>query len=216
MPDQDLKRLFKGGRTKLLFPSAHVSLDFERDGPLFFLAGPVRGGGDWQMRAAILLATKAEEDGNHIQVAIPYYHRADKRFDLMDYAHDFGRRAADFPRQRDWEQKRILQAMKHGCLLFWLPVESEVDPRPDGHYACDTRGELGRYSMHRAHDPALRMVVGGEREFPGFDLIVRNQFHDWLPAGLVSGHETDYVVPHTLGQTVDAAYGLAFAQALVK
>ena len=70
-------------------------------------------------------------------------------------------------------------APQPGCIVFWLPVESALFPKPASHgpYAQDTRGELGEWRGRLMHDRSLRVVVGGDERFPGFDTMERNFTH---------------------------------------
>lgn len=137
-------------------------------GPLFFLAGPVRGGGDWQSVAALLLRSHLER----FYVAIPSRYTDDHP--LMS-ARMSGNEGA-FLRQLPWERHYLQMASKVGCIVFWLPEESKTDPRPkeDGPYGRDTLGELGRWSVWKAVDPHVRLVIGAEQGFSGLDVIRRN------------------------------------------
>ncbi|HEY0010348.1 MAG TPA: hypothetical protein VGB97_00340 [Candidatus Paceibacterota bacterium] len=135
--------------------------------PLFFLAGPIQGAGDWHVRMSELLADSA---GNSIVVNPSRY----------DGRHEHYRHQLDGPevdiRQTDWERHYLRQAAidwHAGCIIFWLA--EQVGPRTDGRpYASDTRGELGEWRGHMMHVRNARVVVGAEKDFPGLSVIERN------------------------------------------
>ena len=136
-------------------------------GPLFYLAGPIQGGDDWQ-------ATCSKEIRKHISsfyTAIPC--RYGKDHALTPFV--MGGEAGYFTRQLFWESYYMDQAATLGCLIFWLPRESRTHPRIDGNpYAMDTRRELDEWRGWMANDERLRVVIGADSGFPGLDEIRRN------------------------------------------
>ena len=142
--------------------------------PLFFLAGPVRGGGDWQWHMCVLLQKLMAEQ--EFYVAVPcrwgpehpsYRYRAEDK-EL-------------YKRQLDWERNYLEEAAReiNGCIIFWLPCESKTDPHPGPEpYAMDTRGELGEWRAHMMNRswqrPYVNVVVGAEDGFLGLSQIQRN------------------------------------------
>lgn len=135
--------------------------------PLFFLAGPVQGGGDWQKDMSTMLA-KAVGDCLIVNPC---------RYDPWhaQYWQKLDGPTVD-ERQTDWERYYLEQAARDwhsGCIVFWLPEQPAA--RDDGApYATDTRGELGEWRGRMMHDPDLRVVVGAEKCFPRLDVIERN------------------------------------------
>ena len=160
----------------------------EQHGPLFFLAGPLTGGDDWQSRMCEALV---EVIPTGFTVVIPYglgdrppsaKQKPFSAFTLLEPG-------SQFQRQLPWERHYLdlaagasqahATASHGGCILFWLPVESELYPKPTSHgpYAQDTRGELGEWRGRLMHDGSLRVVVGGDESFHGFGTIERNFKH---------------------------------------
>jgi hypothetical protein len=173
---------------KVIVPKTLVPIG--NHGPIFFLAGPVRGGGDWQRECC-------EEIRRHVPnfyVAIPYYHHAEETYPLMAQAEP-GQQGV-FERQLNWEWHYLDLAARDGCVIFWLPEESKVKPRSSGAYATDTRGEIARWSVERKYNPHYRVVVGAEPGFPSLSQIQRNWNRD-------QGREEPF--PTTLAETVRAA-----------
>ncbi len=158
-------------------------------GPLFFLAGPIRGGDDWQ-------ATCCEELREHLS---SFYAAVPCRY---QDTHHLARFFADseeyyFDRQLTWERHYLDAAAAAGCVIFWLPCESKEWPRTGKDpYAMDTRGELGEWRGRLMHDPALRVVIGAEPGFPGLSQIQRN---------FNLATKSDFPVYSTLEETVAAA-----------
>lgn len=176
---------------KILIPKGYYELTPE-DGPVFFLAGPVRGGDDWQKKVVEQLSSKLEK----CVVAIPYYFATDLHFPLQESA-THGTEGK-FDRQLQWERYYLEEAAKKGCVIFWLPEESKINPRPQdaGPYATDTRGELGRWSVEQKYNPKYNVVVGAEENFISLSQIKRNWTAD-------QGH--DVVFPDNISDLVDMA-----------
>lgn len=134
--------------------------------PLFFLAGPIKGGGDWQARMCELLANKFED----CIVANPC------RYDALHPLYQYRLPGVEqWDRQRGWERYFLQKAgleWKRGCIIFYLPLESRECPRDDGlPYAMDTRGEIGEWRTHMMYDANTRVVFGAEDGFPGLRTI---------------------------------------------
>jgi hypothetical protein len=152
---------------KIILPKQLVRL-YGDEGPLFYLAGPVLGGDDWQMDACGELLRHYD----HFVAAIPCRwggahpykrHEVDKQFSLP------------FDRQTTWERHYMQEASMNGCLIFWLPTESKANPRSDGSpYARDTYGELGEWRGRLMYAEHQRVVVGADPNFLGRSQIERN------------------------------------------
>jgi hypothetical protein len=170
--------------------------------PLFFLAGPVQGGDDWQADCAFMLLDKLGD----CHVAVPRSYSADHP--LMPYI--VSKMDGTFPRQLAWERNFLNLAgdpqwQKKGCILFWCPLESDMNPRPrlNGPYAQDTYGEIGEWRGRMMENETLRRVALGMADgFPGRDVIHRNY---------CAALTTDFPVYETLEETVDAAIKIATA-----
>jgi hypothetical protein len=178
---------------KIIVPKTLVQID-PNYGPLFFLAGPVRGGDDWQRACC-------EEIRRHLPrfyAAVPYYHHAEEAYPLMEQAEPGQPNA--FERQLDWECHYLERAARDGCVIFWLPEESRTKPRSSGAYATDTRGEIARWSVERKYNPRFRVVVGAEPNFYSLSQIQRNWNRD-------RGREEPF--HPTLAATVRAAIAAA-------
>ncbi len=176
---------------KIITPKTFCEID-PNYGPLFFLAGPVRGGDDWQKTCCEEIAKSIP----NFYAAIPYYRKTLDEFPLADLAE---KGIEDkFARQLDWERYYLEKAAREGCIIFWLPEESKTNPRPadGGAYATDTRGEIARWSVELKYNPQFRVVVGAEPGFPSVSQIERN-------FGFDQGCEVKF--PTTLEETVKAA-----------
>ena len=155
-------------------------------GPLFFLAGPLGGGSDWQsdMCAALLQCVPAG-----FTAVLPYGLEDRPATDPAHAAFPLTALPAEAytARQLPWERVYMDAAagaapppgsstLCRGCLVFWLPEESASHPKRPGHgpYAQDTRGELGEWRGRLMSNRSLRVVVGGEEGFRGFDTVRRN------------------------------------------
>jgi hypothetical protein len=155
--------------------------------PVFFLAGPVLGGGDWQSKAYFLLKEKLD-----CIIAIPQLYPEGQPIltDLLPAQSKF----AD---PLNWERHYMDLSATTGCLIFWLGAENETNPRSDGKpYAMSTRGELGEWSYRLKHDTNLRVVVGADPDFPGLRHIQKS-FGQGFP------------IYKTLDETIEAAIKVA-------
>jgi hypothetical protein len=165
--------------------------------PLFFLAGPVRGGGDWQHQMCLLLKKrKLVED---CVIVCPC--RWDQGHSLAP--HFGGVQENTFARQLDWERHYLELAglrLKSGCIIFWLGCESKEAPHPGPEpYGMDTRGELGEWRWRMKVENA-RVVIGADEDFFGLSQIQRN-FSQAL------GY--DFPIYQTLEETAKAASMIA-------
>ncbi len=128
------------------------------EGPLIFLAGPVRGGGKWQEKAVVYI--RAYDIS--INIASPY-RMSDLRKKLDDEEHKI---------QTRWESYHLRRAAEEGAILFWLAREREHDCKRA--YAQTTRFELGEWKVY--HDfLKAPLVVGIEKGFTG-ERYVRERF----------------------------------------
>lgn len=156
----------------LILPSTQATLKktyYEL--PLYFLAGPIAGGDDWQMKLTDMLVKNV---GDCIVVNPSRYGPKHPLYRFrLNGTHEF-------PSQTLWERHYLRKAgfewPGRGCIIFWLPGESERHPRTDGNpYAVDTRGELGEWRGHLMYNPAqVRLVIGAEPDFPALRTIKRN------------------------------------------
>jgi hypothetical protein len=150
------------------------------EGPLVFLAGPIRWDVDaWHDRAVALFAELA-----------PRLHVASPRRDEAASAQLWNRRedatsraaASDFPEhdynaQMDWEAHYLRRAASHGAVLFWLAREREH--RCERPHAQTTSYELGEWKQRHVHEDA-NLVVGIEPGFTG-ERYIRRRFAQDCP-----------------------------------
>jgi hypothetical protein len=158
----------KEGPMPIYLPKQIVKLHPTTEKPFFFLAGPVRGGGDWQATMSEIILI--EEEAAHI--AIPT--RWDSTHRLAHKFHQPFSQADN--RQLEWERHYLEQAGLEpgvpGCVIFWLGLESTTEPHPGPEpYAMDTRREIGKFTAYNEMQK-VRMVVGGDRRFYGLDVIL--------------------------------------------
>ena len=182
----------------LILPKTLPDLEPLRSLPLFFLAGPIRGGGDWHLEMSRLL----EEHVGECIIANPSRYKPDHPL----YRYQLSGRQNTFPHQTDWERHYLQQAAEGwptGCIIFWLGCEDKKNPRKkdDGAYATDTRGEIGEWRGQLMYVRDLRVVMGADPMFPGLSKIARNFEHALGPG---------FKIYETMKEVVDrAAY---FAQ----
>jgi hypothetical protein len=162
--------------------------------PLFFLAGPIKGGGDWQNDFCWELSRSIPE----CTIVVPCRWGADHPL----YCHRVSGDENYFPHQTAWEYAMLNAAAVasenyHGAIIFWLPCESIQQPRNDGSpYGRDTYGELGFWRAMCMKNPSYRIIVGIEPNFPGRSVIQKN-FELCLGG--------NFPIYSTLKETADAA-----------
>lgn len=177
---------------RILLPKTKSAVDFDY-GPFFFLAGPVRGGDDWQQKFCNILRCYIPQ----FTAALPCRYGEDHP--LMP--HSIHGHMGEFVHQQYWERHYIEIAAEKGCLVFWLPEESKAHPRDNGEpYALETYGEIAEWRGHLMHDPTLRIVIGAEAGFPGLKQIRRNYCH---------ALDTHFPIFGTMEETVCAALAKA-------
>ncbi|HEX9609055.1 MAG TPA: hypothetical protein VGA06_02510 [Candidatus Paceibacterota bacterium] len=159
-------------------PKQIVPLNPTPESPLFFLAGPIRGGGDWQADMAETIIRLIP----NALIACPSRWTADHR--LSRHFHQPFSTAPN--RQLVWERHYLkqagLEAWAAGCVIFWLGLESKEHPHPGPEpYAMDTRREIGKFTAYlevlrdfpQMRDSLnVRVVVGGHPDFHGLDVIL--------------------------------------------
>lgn len=155
------------------------------DGPLIFLAGPIRGTTEWQKEAIQYIQNINAE----MNIASP------RRPDLTenDFSDDI------FDEQVNWEHFHLKRAGENGVILFWLA--KETIHRCDRSYAQTTRFELGEsVAMH--HFLGVRVVVGVEEGFSN-EKYIRNTLGKKYPG---------IPICNTLQETCETAINLAARQ----
>ena len=188
---------------QLILPKEMVWIPKTSIHPLYFLAGPVLGGDDWQKDAIEMIARK--HPGS--QIVCPCRWEADHP--LYQY-----RQIGILPEKYNdehthitssqtlWERYYMRHASLRGCLLFWLPKESTTKPRPidTGPYGRDSYGEQGEWRYRLSQNPSLGVVLGGDSDFSGLRVIAKN----WRDL-----NGSDFPIYQTLEETVDAAVAKA-------
>jgi len=147
---------------KILLPKLFVDPAEFGAFPLYFLGGPIRGGGDWQSRMCGTIA----HFGPRCFVACPNRWSPEHSF-----ANRFMPGEEDrFERQTDWERCYLDVAGdpdkgERGCIIFWLEPQREDRPPTAGVYARDTLGEIGEWRGRMMSRTGLRVVIGADPEY---------------------------------------------------
>ncbi|QQR64772.1 hypothetical protein IPH92_04410 [Candidatus Kaiserbacteria bacterium] len=149
-------------------PKQIVPLSPTNESPLLFLAGPIRGGDDWQSSMVEHIISREPS----ALIACPSRWNDEHR--LAKHFHQPFSKADN--RQLVWERHYLkqagLEANVPGCVIFWLGLESSTHPHPGPEpYAMDTRREIGKFTAY-AEMMDARIVVGGDRRFHGLDVIL--------------------------------------------
>lgn len=131
---------------EIIIPPQYIKVD----GPVVFLAGPIRGAVDWQKEAMRYIREKSQT-----------LHIASPRRSILEQDEFL---EAIFDEQVDWEHHYLGRAAENGVTLFWLA--KETNHRCDRAYAQTTRFELGE-AVGRQEFTKAKIVVGIEEGFTG-------------------------------------------------
>ena len=200
-------------KINLILPKMGVEIDFNEGNRLYFLGGPIQGGGDWQSIAIDMLS---KLDPN-CYIACPCRYSTDHWLfkHPIHLICEKSKQGLEFPNQTLWERYYLERASYYGAIIMWLPCEDEANPRADGSpYAQDTYGELGSWRVKAANPPAfsfergrmrrhfhrVNLVIGAESNFPGLKTIQKN-FNDEF--------KREYIIYSSLKETVENAVALA-------
>lgn len=155
---------------RIILPKTSVNPGFyQNKRNLFFLAGPVRGGGDWQYRMCLELDALMP----NCIIAVPQ--RYDESHPLQEFRIPKSE-DPDFPRQLAWEAYYLNAASRSGGIIFWYGCESKTDPHPGpDYYSQQTRDETGEWRTHKQYRPNdVRLFMGAEEEYRGLDELKWN------------------------------------------
>jgi len=150
---------------------------------LLFLAGPIRGSDNWQLKAAEIIQAANSE----ITIANP------RRANMDELTRD------EWVIQIEWETTHLRLASAVGAIMFWLAPE--VDHNCSNPFAKTTRFEfaewLTHYKYRKIHQPEnkLKIILGVDDKFPGRDYIIYRVFDDC----------PEFVVATTLEETCQLA-----------
>ena len=129
---------------RIILPNTYVDSTII-DKPLFFLAGPIRGGENWQQACCL----EIEKHLPDFFAVVPC--RWEKGYSLFKHR----QAGVDnfFKRQTVWEYYYLRRASElskehKGCIIFWLP---EPARNYKGEYARDSRGEIARWGSHQRY-----------------------------------------------------------------
>lgn len=160
-------------KIKVILPRTDYDINNSKD-PIFFFAGPISGGGDWQKKCFYEL----KKHLSAFVAVIPCKYNLTHEIFIYRVSGE----EDNYSRQTLWERNylEIIANKKNGCVIFWLPCESKDNPRNDGNpYARDTYGELGEWRGRMINNPNLHITIGAESGFLGLSQISAN-FNDAL------------------------------------
>lgn len=199
-------------KINLILPKMGFEIDFNEGNRLYFLSGPISGGGEWQTMAIKMIS----ELDPGCYVACPHgYDTSHWIFKThVHFAVENKDNVIEFPNQTLWERYHLERASYYGSIIFWLPCENENNPRKNGPYAQDTYGELGSWRVKasnphvfsfergkmRRHFHRVNLVIGAESGFPGLKTIQKNFDAEF---------GRPYLIHSTLKETVENAVALA-------
>jgi hypothetical protein len=149
----------------LVLPRSNVSLKKQK---LFYLAGPVEGGGGWQKKAISVLRKNFPEA--YFAFNCPFNEmRRLRRFAVKEESEQCSSSA-------EWRRAHMEEAALRGCLVFWLgPQDKEEDADfSKVPYGLLASREEAEWAFRLFYNNKLRVVIGVHHAFPGHDEIVEN------------------------------------------
>lgn len=196
-------------QVKLLLPKTLVKFD-EKTDIVFFLAGPIKGAGDWQKDAIKILQKFINEIAikKNVYVVCPaYYPPTHELYSLSVKGiskKDYIDEQKEITNSRtSWERPHLEIASRLGCIIFWLGKEDKDNPRKieDGPYARDTYGELGEWRARMFYERKykkniIKIVIGAHPNFNGLAQI-KNNFNRML--------NEDFYISNNLKETIKRA-----------
>ena len=179
----------------IYLPKNIVPLIPRKSQPIFFLAGPVRGGGDWQADMALQMLGRNPATN----IAIPCRWNANHRLAHL-FVTPFTRDAPH--RQLHWERhymEHVALSVGACCLVFWLGLESATSPHPGPEpYAMDTRREIGKWTAWLKFQGA-KLVVGADPSFYGLS-VIQDELND--------AYGKPFHIYQSMEEVVTAAFGV--------
>lgn len=187
---------------KIIIPKRFVNLTNYRGVPLFFLGGPVVGGGEWQQRMCRAILLQQHES----IIVVP--NRWDTAHPLAEhFLEEASGPLVRFEDQLAYEMHYLDFAgitWRPGCIIFWLAVQREPRPPALGPYGQDSYGEVGEWrGRMMCSNEKIRLVIGAEAGFPGLDTIRRNYSRRL---------RCDFPIYKTMEETVSAALKMATSE----
>jgi hypothetical protein len=131
----------------------------EAEGGLIFIAGPIQGAPDWQVKAAETI------------------HGVDSEIVVASPRKDYEPGTFEYERQVDWETAFLRKAGMKGVVLFWLA--KQTIPTPGRDYAQTSRFELAEWMMRHVYEGS-KLTIGIEEGF-GNERYIRRRFGQEVP-----------------------------------
>jgi hypothetical protein len=125
------------------------------DEPVLFMAGPIQGAPDWQIKGLEVVRNIWDLD-RMLHVVNPRWMAKPEEFVKND--------------QITWEKKYLRRASILGGLVFYLAAECSDAPAPNKlgrAYAQTTRHEFGRAAGWKDNDPSVVISLGMEDGYIG-------------------------------------------------
>ena len=158
---------------KILLPRKIIPVFPTISAPLFFLAGPISGGADWQKDCTLHLLSKSPD----CVVVCPCHWGESHELSAYLNAPVIDAENNQIQWERHYMELAGCNNGHPGCVLFWLPEESKLNPRKGSKpYAMDTRRELGKWCAYLKL-LEVSIVIGGDSNFPGL-FSIRDEFNN--------------------------------------
>ncbi len=142
--------------------------------PVIFLAGPIRNAPHWHDEAIKFLLNENAD----VFIASP---RRTIHADLIKFVELDNNSYEIFERQRTWERYYLDAASENGCIVFYLPKESEIKDDPNKVYAHITMMELGEWIARYKHDREIGLIVATDGNFPEWSTVKYELEQDGIP-----------------------------------
>lgn len=153
----------------LIVPANSIVLSEEqlKKNNIYFLAGPILGGGNWQKDAIKMLEQK--DPGCYVVCPWDWYQPHEL------YASSIPQDKLLALKHKEWTTYYMELSAKYGSLIFWLPCEKQHTDN----YIRDTYYQLKLWGNSYSKNWAIyNITIGAEGKFPSLSIIKKNWLED--------------------------------------
>ncbi len=124
---------------------------------IVFMAGPAQGCENWQEEFMEKIQKELKEIKTSKNIVLCSPRRLEKPKNFV------------YEEQVEWESFYLGKASKQGLIIFWFAKETEKIPGRS--FARTSRFEIGEWFAKSQITPGIKMIIGRENGFEGFEYI---------------------------------------------